>query len=245
MEKILKDNHLPYSAPSVSQLQNYLYRYKTDLISQNYPEVKGYLTEICSKNYSSQLGEDETFVIYSKCEEGELSVLLSTRALIKNLIKQSQIQESFIHLDGTYKLIDLGLPILTVSTENIKHNFRPICYNVTWSESKEQVIIMLKELSNFLKQHFDFNLRPKFILTDNSDALISGCQNAFSHKYIHMQCHFHISKNIKDKLKSNALKDYQEPILFGIKALKNSESLSFFKHVWTLIKPFWIEKKCS
>jgi len=90
------------------------------LISQNYPEVKGYLTEICYKNYSSQLGEDETFVIYSKCEEGELSVLLSTRALIKNLIKQSQIQESFIHLDATYKLIDLGLPILTVSTENIK-----------------------------------------------------------------------------------------------------------------------------
>lgn len=242
LQKIIVDNHLEFNVPTILQLQNYLYRTKVKLIAENYPEVKKYLSEICNKKFSPSLNEDETFIIYYKCEDGELSVLLSTKALIKNLINQAKLQPSFIHLDGTYKLIDLGLPVLTLSTETLKHNYRPVCFYITWSESTEQVTIMLRELSSFVKDNFNFNLKPKFVLTDNSDAFISGCKSFFNHKYTHLQCHFHLSQRIEQKLKSKLFEETQDCIWFGVKTLKNSESQKFFQHVWSLIKDYWKKK---
>ena len=127
------------------------------------------------------------FFIYSSFVKSEVSVLFSSKALIENVIKQSQQQPSFIHLDGTYKLIDLGLPLLIVSTENIENimqNFRPIAFFVSWSESSSQVTLMMKKLQDFLSENFNFELKPQYILTDNSDALITGCKKAFGHDYI-------------------------------------------------------------
>ena len=158
LQKLLDDNHLQFELPTNAQLQNYLYRYKEKLLAENYPEVKKFLTEICSKRYSENLNEDEMFCIFYKCQEGELSVLLSTPAMIKNLQKQSQTQASLIHLDATYKLIDLGIPVIIMGTENLNHNHRPIAYFITWSESKANVKLLLQEISNFLEKEFQFTL---------------------------------------------------------------------------------------
>jgi len=77
--------------------------------------------------YFQDLKDDEMFFIFSCFQSDEVSILFSTRALINNLIKQSQLQPSFIHIDGPFKLIDLGFPI-TLSTETVSHNFRPIAF---------------------------------------------------------------------------------------------------------------------
>lgn len=108
--------------------------------------------------------------------------------------------------------------------KEFKHNYRPVCFYITWSESTEQVTIMLRELSSFVKDNFNFNLKPKFVLTDNGDAFISGCKSFFNHKYTHLQCHFHLSQRIEQKLKSKLFEETQDCIWFGVKTLKNSES---------------------
>jgi len=175
LRQLIDDNHLPFAIPQHVQLQNYLYRYREKVLAENYPEVSQYLTEICSKQYSPNLELDETFVIYFKCENGKIGFLMSTHALIKNMIKQSQNQQCFIHLDATFKLIDIGLPVMIMSTETIHHNHRPIAYHITWSESKVEVKVMISEMTKFLKEKFEFDLKPQVILTDNSDAFIFGC----------------------------------------------------------------------
>jgi len=48
--------------PSIEQLRNYIYRYKEKLIAENYPQVKGLLTEICQKTYNAELTADEIFL---------------------------------------------------------------------------------------------------------------------------------------------------------------------------------------
>lgn len=245
LSSICENNHLNFKLPILSQLHNYLYRYRESLIAQNYPEVRQYLTEIVQKTYNNSLKEDETFFIYSQFEKGEISVLFSSKALIENIIKQCQYQPSFIHLDATYKLIDLGLPLFIVSTEDINHSFRPIAFFVSWSESISQVTILLQKLCQFLLDHFNFQFKPKYILTDNSDALISGCQKAFTHEYIHLGCQFHLAKRIKEKSNSQELKDKKSDLFFGVKALKNSPTLPFFKKVWEIIKKYWQEKNVS
>ena len=241
LSKICEDNYLPCQLPNLIQLQNYIYRYKEQLIAENYPEVKQYLTEVVKKTFNSSLNQDELFFIHSQFEKGEVSVLFSSKALIENLIKQSQQQPSFLHIDATYKLIDLGLPLFVISTENINHAFRPICFFISWSESTNQVVLMLTKLKVFMKENFDFELKPEYILTDNSDALISGCKKSFSNKFTHLGCHFHLGKRLREKTQSKELKEKKQLIFFGVKMLKNSPNHEFFRKVWEIIQDYWKE----
>jgi len=239
---MLDNNSLTIQLPEIVQLRNYLYRYREQLISNNYPEVKKYLTEIVKKTYNQELKDDETFFIYSSFNNGEISIMFSTRNLIQNLINQAQNFPSFIHLDSTFKLIDLGLPVMIISTENINHNLRPVAYLVTWSESIAVVVSMIKNLTEFLRTNFNFEFRPQYVMTDNSDAFISGIKQAFNHHYVHMTCHFHLMKNLKEKTQKSDLKDLKAEILCGVKFLKNSGSEEFFTHVWKIVKEYWKQK---
>jgi len=185
------------------------------------------------------------FLIYSEFSKGEVTVLFTSKALLENVIKQSEKQPSFLHLDGTYKLIDLGLPLLIVSTENLQHNFRPIAFCVSWAESTQQVTLMLEKIRDFLYEHFNFRLRPKYILTDNSDALITGCRKAVDHDYVHLGCHFHIGKRVREKAMSKDLKDKKKCLFFGVKILKNSPTLEFFQRAWAIIKKYWEDNEVN
>jgi len=144
------------------------------------------------------------FFIYSHFQEGTVSILFSSKNLLNNYTKQSQILPPFIHIDSTFKLIDLGLPLIIVSTETLNHNFRQIAFYVSWAESTEQVKLMLTKLSEFYQEKLNTEFKPKYIMTDNSDALIAGCKK-FTHEYIHMGCHFHIYKRMKEKTQNNKL----------------------------------------
>jgi len=241
LKTLCENNNLSVKLPGFIQIKNYIYRYREQLIAQNYPEVKQFLSEIVKKTYNSKLKTDEMFFIYSHIENGEVALLFSAKSLLENLFKQQQLQPSFIHIDATFKLIDLGLPLIIVSTENIDHNYRPIAFYITWSESTEQTSLMLNKLKEFLHIHFNFIFEPKYIMTDNSNALISGCKQAFKHNYIHLGCHFHIAKRMRDKVQSKGLKDKKQYLFFGLKALKNSPTLVFFKKVWEIIEKYWLD----
>jgi hypothetical protein len=202
-----------------------LYRFKQRLIAENYPEVKSFLTEIVKKTYDSSLKADDMCFIYSNFEEGEVSVLFSSKTLIQNIIKQQEFQPSFIHLDSTYKLIDLGLPLVVLSTEDINHQYRPVAFFISWAESTAQVTLMLTKLKEFLSEKFDFDFQPKFVLTDNSDALIAGCKKAFTHDYIHLACHFHIGKNVKEKSQAKGSEGKEKRVVLWD---QNPQKFSYF-----------------
>ena len=221
------------------QLQNYLYRYRKDLIASSYPEVKEFLSEICQKVYTTQINPDELFFISSQFDLNDVSLLFSSKALIENTIKQANLQPSFIHIDVTFKLIDLGLPFFVLSTETLNHNYRPIAFYVATSESILHTDFMLSNVKQFLKEKFNVDWTPKFVLTDNSDALIGGTKKAFTHSYTHLACHFHLAKRIRDKTQGKDLREFKHFIFFGVKVLKNCLTKDFFKNTWILIKDYW------
>ena len=100
---------------------------------------------------------------------------------------------------------------------------------------------MLSQMTEFLQKQFKVDFRPKFILSDNSDAIIAGCREALEYEYVHLLCHFHIHKGIREKTQKKELSKFKPVILYGIKALKNSQSMGFFLHVWNLISDYWQE----
>ena len=98
---------------------------------------------------------------------------------------------------------------------------------------------MLRKLQTFFANHLGFVFQPKFILTNNCDTLITGCKNSFTHPYIHLGCHFHIAKRMKEKSQSGAFEDKKKLLFFGLKCLKNSPTLSFFQRVWKIVREYW------
>ena len=243
LQDVIENNRLPFPIPHIMQLQNYIYKFRAALLVKNYPEMQQFMTELCEKSYSNQLRDDEMFIIFSEFKMSKVSILFSTRALVTNLMRQNQFQDSFIHIDATYKLIDLGLPVITISTETKSHNFRPICFFIAFSESKDQVSLMLREFSSFLKKEFNFDFLPKYIMSDNSDAIISGCKDVFKQEYTHLSCIFHLMKNLKGKCRSKDLKPFQAVIFYGIKCLKNCHTREMFDNTWKLVKDYWIDSK--
>ena len=238
IKEILNNNHLPFNDIKKDQLENYLHHKRSELITSTYPELKQFLTEICNKKYAPNLNDDETFFIHTNVNRGELSLLFSTRQLLTNIIRQSRHEKCFIHLDGTYKLIDLRIPLIVVSTETKEHKFRPICFFVTWSEKTDQFALLLRELSKFYREHLDYSFKPEFVLSDNSDAIIAGCRNAFAHEYQHLLCHFHIMKGVRQKLQKRELSGHKAAIYFGLK-LRGSENQHSFDHNWKIVKNYW------
>ena len=59
-----ENNHISFKIPTSNQLENFIYKYREQLVAENYPEVKQYLTEIVSKTYSASLKMDEMFFIF-------------------------------------------------------------------------------------------------------------------------------------------------------------------------------------
>jgi len=135
IKTLIEDNHLLFPTPEITQFRSYIYSCRNKLLVENYPEVRQYLTEITKKTFHETIPADETFYIYSNFSNWEASILFSTKAFLENATKQSQIQPSFVHMDSTFKLIDLGLPLMIISTETIHHNLRPIVFYFSWSES--------------------------------------------------------------------------------------------------------------
>jgi len=211
------------------------------MIAKNYPEVQTYLTELCQKSYHESLAEDELFYIHSEFKNGEVSLLFSSKALLKNLIKPSNVQSMFVHIDCTFKLVDLGLPLMIISTETLNHSFRPVAFCLTWAESIDYVMLLLSKLSYFYKEKFNFSFCPLFVMSDNADAFITGCKSSFAHEFIHLSCHFHITKRLKDKTQGGELKQHKVQIFFGVKCLKNPATLPIFKNTWTLVSKYWKE----
>jgi len=114
------------------------------------------LPNYAQKTWNDNLKEDEMFFIYSDFREGQVALFFSSKALLKNFIKQSNLQPIFLHLDCTFKLIALDLSLMRISTEDINDALRPIAYFITWSGSIEFAKLLLSRLKKFPLKRFIF-----------------------------------------------------------------------------------------
>ena len=91
------------------------------------------------------------------------------QSLLTNILKQNSNQPSFFHIDSTFKVIDLRFPVVHMSTETLQHNYRPICFFITESETTEKISKMMQLLIEFMKTSFSYDLKPKSVLRNNTN----------------------------------------------------------------------------
>ena len=238
----MNNNHLSFPLPSLTQIQSFNWNENIKELRKNYPEVSSFVKEITKVKYSTEIPEDEVFYLENKITEDEVSILFTTKALIANLFKQEESQHSLIHIDSTYKIIDLRFPVVHISTETQNHNYRPVFFYITDSEKIVKIKNMLQVISNFLKETYEYNFHPRYILSDNADNFITACKQHFKENYTHMTCLFHLKKNISEKTRGNSLKAFEKTIWYGFKSIKNCSGIEMKRIVWNLIKNHWEEK---
>jgi len=139
-------------------------------------------------------------------------------------------------------LTTLRYPLIIISTEDVRHRFRPICFSSSESETIAKVTKLFTLLPEFLLREFQFQLNPKYILTDNSDSFLTASKRFFSQAYTHMSCYFHRIKRVQEKLKKKDLVPFQKNIYYGIKSLRNAVNQEEFDVIWDLIEQYWHEK---
>lgn len=236
---LINNHHLPFELPKLSQVQSYIYSQKIKILHETYPDISKFIKDISKVRYSENLAADEVFYIESTISEDEVSILFATKALLCNLVNQVAHQPLFLHVNSTYKLIDLRFPVVHVSTETLNHNYRPLCFFITESETTDKIAKMLRLLQNFYRENLNFELRPEYIVSDNADNIISACRKVFGLQFTHLTCLFHLKKGVNEKLKKNILKPYEKTIWYGIKSLKNCNDYQMLTKVWKLIKSHW------
>ena len=124
-------------------------------------------------------------------------VTLSSKKLVQLLEKAAEWP---LHVDGTYKLVCQGFPVLMAGLTDANHAFHPICISIVSHEDKGAYVGLLKSLKAAYHEHTNCQLAPRFVLADASPAIISairdifqGCQRAM--------CWAHVIRNIDKKLK--------------------------------------------
>ena len=82
--------------------------------------LKNFINEnLLSAEEIEAVDNDSVFVCGADKNDDNLTVVLTTKNLLGNYLKSSKIGELFICVDGTYRLNDLGYPLLTLGTVDL------------------------------------------------------------------------------------------------------------------------------
>ena len=77
-----------------------------------------------------QSGEGKT-LLNNGSSTNHLRIMMTSKNLMKNCEK-----EGVIHIDGTYKLIRNGFPLLVIGVTDIQGTFHPIAFCITSNEDE-------------------------------------------------------------------------------------------------------------
>ena len=216
------------------------------------------------KNFSSEINSLKEFIktdlasVDIKKEE-DLSIIgldlniesfritFSSKALIKNCINQSNSQykqmntPSFLHVDGTYKLLSNGFVVIVIGTEDINHQFRLIALSVVAHEKKEAFFFALQDVKHALKLYFDFKVHPQYVKGDGADCIFLSVKELWTDS-TYLLCLFHLKKAVTAKINrekdaeiKKLLKEKSPLINYGINLLIDSKSWLEFEKLWCLI----------
>ena len=92
-----------------------------------------------------------------------------------------------------------------------------------------------------MKKLFGLDMKPTVLIADGSDAITNGFKNVFGSEFIRLLCYFHLTKNVKNKLKGLEAKQQTE-IVNDISDLQLSPSKEVFDRASILFLEKWNSK---
>ena len=228
--------------PSLTQIRNFSYQKKKADIIDAFPQIQKGLKEFLNRFDKNLIIEkNEMIVLYQNLEIEEFLIVVSSKLCLENAIMQSKhCKQSFICLDGTYKLLMNGYVTMVMGTENNDHSFRLIALAISFSENTNNYKEFLNVVHKYLAESNNFTLNPHYIMSDLAECIHNAIKDNYP-KSKHLYCQFHLMKNIQKISSKKEFNEKKKYVFFGIKALKECENQENFNNLWNLVKEFWID----
>lgn len=167
----------------------------------------------------------------------EFNAVFSTKRLL------SLANQEIICSDTTYKLNWEGYPVSIVGTFDALMRFHLIGIQISTNEKSSDFMYMFKNIADGVKQFFNVDLGPKYIMSDAAGAIWKGYKNAFPDvdSPVRLMCYFHVIKAIKSYKYKNASNKIL--ILNDIRIIRQCVSDEMFSFVSTLFIKKWVRKE--
>ena len=169
----------------------YSYRYlnqeKPSIFLKNIADFEKFLKKyaISNKNSNSNSGVDFVILDYELGDGGDdtpLKVVFSSITLMKNRIKQKEMNEGIIVLgvNSTFKLNNLKYPLIVLGIQDLQHHVFPVCFAVSCEEEKERgYVTTFRAFKNVMMSLLKNEYKPNYVIPYGKNSIFTGIQKVF------------------------------------------------------------------
>ena len=105
-----------------------------------------------NKNDFNKAGLHDMIVIDNKLIDNNFVLIVSSKALLQNALKESQEGVGFLALDSTHKLVNCQFKLTTITTASIEHEIADIGYVLHAHEDSQTFTYALGKLKDYIKK---------------------------------------------------------------------------------------------
>lgn len=175
-------------------------------------------------------GDDDPYVVNfdrsnSEDEDKRFRLFYSTKRLL-----QHALQSNVVHIDGTYKIIVQGFPVLVIGVSDYAKVFHLCGLAICSSEGSADFQFVIESLMHGVIQVANKDLKPKAFVGDASQSITKAIADAFDDDQTcpdRVYCFFHVMMNV-DKFKFNNQAN-KEPVKEDIHILQKSFNEKMFR----------------
>jgi len=103
----------------------------------------------------SQANPNDFMVLSHSITSDDFILIVSTKSLLNNVVKENKELYGFLACNTTHKLISCQLKLTTVATSTIDREIADVAYIIHAHENTETFIYSLKEIQKALKKYYD------------------------------------------------------------------------------------------
>ena len=142
------------------------------------------------------------------------------------------IEKDHVTTDATFKLLQLGFPVLIVGTTCKNCNYHPFGIGLASNEKTKDFKLMFESVKEGLRNIFQYEYRPTILQADSARAITRGFEQAFDYHedtgYIRLNCWSHVNRNCDHRLVCVKDKTVKENIKNDLKCLQLSHNQKTF-----------------
>lgn len=227
-----------FQAPSQTKLQSLIKKLKAELTDRT-PLHLGTLAKWLSDKSNVPEDETEPFVLSYEIDENESNPKFRFFVTNKTLLN-SAIGTLNVHCDATHKIVWENYPVLIVGTSDLHKKFHPFGVAVCTNETTADFEFVFNSLKTGLKEIFDIDYRPKYLISDATRSIHNGFRNVFGDERSVIMCWFHMKTALTKRMET-LIKDKAQRIAFhgDINKLQVAKTVEIFDIAANLFVQKW------
>ena len=154
--------------------------------------------------------------------------------------------KSTLAIDGTFKVNNLGYPLICLVTQDVNHRIYPIAFAPASVESGATISFVLQAVSRVYSQVYKKILKTKYFMSDCAPYIFTASKQVPGISQAkHLNCFFHLKENLRKKAlaEHGVKKEDRKTILDHIDVMHKTITKEQFDKYWLLFKKKYFHYK--